>query len=144
MLKRNGGAYPVSGRTEDDECLVPADLDESAASAVDDVLDDLGEGGSKASGRLVAVLLGVPRVAPDVGAPSMNQAAHLAPGVLAGQPHQVRRRRDGAPLDLDSPPLETLDQPLRSINSTRKPSEESRARVGRRLTRTPPLAGGHQ
>ena len=67
MLKSNGGAYPVSGGAEDDERLVPTDLDESAARALDDVLDDLGEGGSKASGRLVAVLLGVPRVAADVG-----------------------------------------------------------------------------
>ena len=66
MLKRNGGAYPVSGGAEDDERLVPADLDESAARAIDDVLDDLGEGGSEASGSLVAVLLGVPRVATDV------------------------------------------------------------------------------
>ena len=67
MLKRNSSAYPVSGGAENDERLVPTDLDESAARALDDVLDDLGEGGSKASGRLVAVLLGVARVAPDVG-----------------------------------------------------------------------------
>jgi hypothetical protein len=67
MLKRDGGAYSVSGGAENEERLVPTDLDESAARAVDDVLDDLGEGGSKASGRLVSVFLGVAGVTTDVG-----------------------------------------------------------------------------
>jgi len=67
MLKRNGSAYPVSGGAENEKRLVPAYLDESAARAVDDVLDDLGKGSSEASGRLVAVLLCVARVPPDVG-----------------------------------------------------------------------------
>src|SRR6266508_2608635 len=67
MLKPDCGAYSVPWRAEDYERFVAAELDEPAVRIRDSALDDVGEGSSKPSRRLIAVLLGVPRVTANVG-----------------------------------------------------------------------------
>ena len=64
---REGRLQRLSGRVEDHERLVPAQLDDAPLVSRDRLADELREGRRELCGRLVAVLLRVARVAADVG-----------------------------------------------------------------------------
>jgi hypothetical protein len=66
LLEVDRGADRLTRGAEDHERLVAADLDELAVVRLDIVVHDRLEAGGQVRGRLVAALLGVPRVAADV------------------------------------------------------------------------------
>ncbi len=74
-LQVHGGADRLTRRREDDERLIPAHLDELAVVRLDVLVDDLGESLRQRGGSLVAALLGVAGVPPDVGDQECANAA---------------------------------------------------------------------
>ena len=88
-LQVHGGADRLTRRREDDERLVPAHLDEVAVVRLDVLVDDLGESLRQRGGSLVAALLGVAGVPPDVGD---QECANAAGAFSHGHGSSVCRR----------------------------------------------------
>jgi hypothetical protein len=66
-LHLDGCAESLPGGSEDDQRLVPAELDQIAVVLGDDTADDVGERRGELGRSFVAVLLREARVAADVG-----------------------------------------------------------------------------